>query len=198
MTIDSRLRRAADDLRAAVRADALPPLGLSPVREHHSYRRPVLITALGVAAVLVAVIAVNSRSARQVHVATHPATPGCPGSFVLPFAPRYLPAGWNPVGRHLAHAQPGTDFVEVWMSPTATHGVIEVWRGANLPVPTSPLTTITVLHGTGQIGPISDGSSIVFTIGDPSNPCHRWALVAHPSVTEDMLRQVATALVPVS
>jgi hypothetical protein len=196
MTIDSRLRNAADDLRAAVRPDALPPLRF-PAGDHRSYRRPVLITALAVAAALVAVIAVSSRSSGQVHVTTHPTTPGCSASFVLPFAPRYLPTGWTPAGRHTAHAHPGTDFVEVWMGPT-TYGVIEVWRGDNLPAPTAPLTTIPVLSGTGQLGPISDGSSVVFTIGDPANPCHRWALVAHPGITEEMLRQVATQLVPVS
>ena len=138
----------------------------------------------------------SRRSGPTTHLATQPTTPGCAESFVLPFAPRYLPTGWEPAGRHIAHAQRGTDFIEPWMGPS-TYGVIEVWRGANIPVPGPPLTTILVLGRNAQLGPISDGSSVVFTIGtDPTNPCNQWALVAHPGITEEMLRRVANELVP--
>jgi hypothetical protein len=125
---------------------------------------------------------------------------GCPTTFLLPFTPTYLPPGWRPVIVHEAHANAGTDFVEVWDGTDATakpYGVIEVWRGADIPTPDPPTTPVTVLGHPAQLGLISDGSSVVFNTGSAADPCTRWALVAHPGVTPSLLRAVAEGLIPV-
>jgi hypothetical protein len=94
---------------------------------------------------------------------------------------------------------PGTDFIEVWSGTDKTaspYGIIEVWRGADIPTPRPPTTALTVLGHRGQFGLISDGSSVVFNTGTSPDPCTRWALVAHPGTTPQILRNVAEQLVP--
>ncbi len=124
---------------------------------------------------------------------------GCPTTFTLPFIPSYLPAGWRPVQPHTAHATPGTDFIEVWSGTAKTaspYGIIEVWRGADIPTPRPPTTDLTLFGHPAQLGLISDGSSVVFNTGAAPDPCTRWALVAHPGTTPQILRNVAEQLVP--
>jgi hypothetical protein len=172
-----------------------------PIWAHTPYMtrwriRPV-VWAGELAAVVLAGCSGSSHASRASSPST--ASSACPVSFVLPFVPRYLPTGWQPVGRHVAHAQRETGAIEVWAGTdkaTSVYGIIEVWRGADLPIP-APSTTITVLRHPAQFGPISDGSSVLFRVGDPANACDHWALVAHPGTTPEILRTVADHLAPV-
>jgi hypothetical protein len=125
----------------------------------------------------------------------------CPSSFVLPFVPTYLPLGWRPVSQHVAHANVGTDAIEVWSGTNtgaSLYGVIEVWRGTDVPKPSlTGSETITVLGRSARLGPISDGWSVTFRTAQSASPCDQWALVGHPGVTDQILATVAEHLRPV-
>ena len=114
-----------------------------------------------------------------------PTTTVCPPDFFgsIPFQPLYLPDGWA--------AYPGR---WVWFNSDSSNGIIEIHRGLGVPRPTSPTSTITVLGHPAVIGSTSHGYSVVFMVGDASNPCGPWALVAHWGTTLDMLRRVAQHL----
>jgi hypothetical protein len=203
VTVEQRLDRAARELLAAIPPD--PPARLelrSPPPGRRRRRLAIsLATLVAVIAIVVAALVIADASGRG--RATPAAATGCPTSFVLPFVPTYLPAGWRPVTRHVAHASKGTNAVEVWSgtNPGASiYGVIEVWRGVgadSVPTP-SPVQIVTVLGRAAQFGPISDGWSVTFATGDPDNPCDQWALVGHPGVTAQILLDVAEHLTSVT
>jgi hypothetical protein len=191
-----------DLLEAAASGPSGPP-DMASIRaralRYQRQRRVRRIAAIGAVAATVGLVgaalgvALSDGGTPGSHVTASP-TPatGCPATFVLPFVPASLPPAWVPVHKHVAHQGRGTDFIEVWSGPD---GIIEVWRGAELPAPEPPTTAITVLGGPAQFGLISDGSSVVFTLGDPNNPCDRFALVGHPGTTPELLRQTAEHLV---
>jgi hypothetical protein len=202
VTVEQRLDRAARELLAAIPFDPPDPLDLRSTRPRRRRRVAVSVaTLVAVAAIVVAAVVIGEQSGGG---RTTPATAtGCPTSFVLPFVPTYLPAGWRPVTRHVAHSSKGTNAIEVWSgtNPGASvYGVIEVWRGVgadSVPTP-SPVQIVTVLGRPAQFGPISDGWSVTFATGDPTNPCDQWALVGHPAVTSQILLDVAQHLTSVT
>lgn len=201
------------------------PLAPTPITELTLRRRRRVMRNRGLGAVAVVVVAIGASvtglalsgaSPTQVHVLGPGPSPnvpstgrqpedgadqGCPSSFVLPFVPTYLPTGWRPVSRHVAHANVGTDAIEVWSgtNPGASlYGVIEVWRGTDVPKPSQTGSeTITVLGRPARLGPISDGYSVSFRTGQSPFPCDQWALVGHPGVTAQVLATVAEDLRPV-
>jgi hypothetical protein len=119
---------------------------------------------------------------------TSPTDPAaCIAPTALPFAPTNLPAGWTTTS-----AVSKDSSVAVWQG---SGGVIEVWNGirSDLPAP-APGHIITVLGHDASIGTISDGYSVVFDLGPTA--CDRWALVAHPAISEELLQEVAQNLVP--
>lgn len=195
MTVEARLKAAAEELREAVDPEPSYFEHTRPSPRRRRWAIGVAATAVAgaVAAALLAALAPSAAPHQPTTASIPIPTPnGCPASFVLPFVPTYLPAGWPPVARHQAIAIAGTDFIEVWGR------VIEVWRGqgpAAVPTPASG-TAVTVLGDPALVGQISDGWSVTFTTGDPANPCNHWALVGHPNVTEPILLDVATHLVP--
>jgi hypothetical protein len=199
VTVEQRLDRAARELLAAIPPDPPAPLDRPSTPLGRRRRRVASSVAALVAVIALVVVVVVIADASGRGRATPAAATGCPTTFVLPFVPSYLPAGWKPVTRHVAHASKGTNAIEVWSgtNPGASiYGVIEVWRGAgadSVPTP-SPVQIVTVLGRAAQFGPISDGSSVTFATGDPDNPCDQWALVGHPGVTAQILLEVAEHL----
>ncbi len=199
MTVEARLRAAAQELRDAIEPEVSYFEGAEPARRRRRWGVAAAAAGIAAGAALVALL-VPSSSPRRVPVGS--GLTSCPSSFVLPFIPTHLPAGWTPVVRHRAHTLPGTNAIEVWgglqHTRNSLYGVIEVWRGQGAAVVPTPIsgTAITVLEGPALIGPISDGWSVLFTAGDPANRCNHWALVGHPGVTEPILLDVAQHLVP--
>ena len=121
-------------------------------------------------------------------VTTASPAPACTLPASLPFEPTTLPGDWT----RSPYVRSVNGVPESWQS-TDRPGIVEVWNGLrpDLPTPRAP-ETITVLGVPAEIGPISDGDSVVFQIGP--TPCDRWALVAHPGVTRDELAAIALGL----
>lgn len=114
---------------------------------------------------------------------------GCAFLRDVPFKLTYLPRDAPLPGQPLQFG----DHPAFWVFPG---GEIEMWRGADIPQPSEPTELITVLGHQGRLGAISDGYSVVFNLGDPSDICTQWALVSHPGTSLDETRAIATGLVP--
>lgn len=155
-------------------------------------RHRLMAAAPALMLVLAAVAVVLSRRGddETAPVATSPSSEACVPSLDIPFRPGVLPAGWlmpsEATWRLLADAH-----VTGWLVPD---GMVEVWNGArdDIPAPTSTDRIISVLGRDVPIGTISDGYSVAFDLG-PTR-CDRWAIVAHPGVTEQELATIASGL----
>jgi len=131
----------------------------------------------------------GTHSETQIQVVGTLASSGqCPFMRYLPFKLTYLP-GNAPLPKQplLLGYHPAS-----WAFPG---GEIEMWRGADVPLPSEPTQPITVLGHKGRIGRISDGDSVVFNLGDSNDICSQWALVSHPGTTLEQTRAIAEGLV---
>lgn len=155
-------------------------------------RHRALAVAPTVLLVVAAAVAVMARHTDDevAPVATNPSTQACVPSLTIPFKPGVLVAGWVMPSDDTWRLLPDAH-VAGWLVPD---GMIEVWNGVrdDFPAPTSTDRTITVLGRDVPIGTISDGYSVAFDLG-PTR-CERWAIVAHPGVTEDELATIARGL----
>lgn len=111
--------------------------------------------------------------------------PSCEPPATLPFTVVDPPPGWQ-INTTLNES---VAVVPWW----GGGGVIEIWNGIREDLPT-PVNTrqITVLGRPATIGTISDGFSVVFDLGP--TVCDRWAVVAHPSVSMEVLEQMSQLL----
>ncbi|HEY7628874.1 MAG TPA: hypothetical protein VH761_17520 [Ilumatobacteraceae bacterium] len=155
-------------------------------------------TAVGAAACLAAAglvggLALVGRDDEEKSVASEPVAstdpPMCEPASLVPFRPTVMIAGWtlpDEQWRLVSDAH-----VAVWSGPG---GIIEIWNGIrdDLPVPGRADRMITVLGHQARLGMISDGYSVVVDLG--ATRCERWAIVAHPGVTENELAAVAEGL----
>jgi hypothetical protein len=182
-------------LREALRAEVggmsgTPDIADVSRRVRRRRRQHRVIAAVpAVLLVLAAIVALRSRGDEPVS-SNSPAQP-CVASPDIPFRPGALVAGWLMPSAQSWRLLPDAH-VAAWPVPD---GMIEVWNGVrdDFPAPTSTDRVITVLGRQVSIGPISDGFSVAFELG-PTR-CDRWAIVAHPGVTEDELATIATGLV---
>jgi hypothetical protein len=191
LDVEASLREA---LRAEVGGMSGTPDIADVSRRVRRRRRQHRVMAVVPASLLIlgTVAAVMSRRDDD-HVApaaTSPANQPCVPSLTIPFRPGAVPAGWLMPSDNTWRLL-GDAYVAPWATGT---GMIEVWNGVrdDLPTPTSGDRVITVLGRAVSIGPISDGYSVAFDLG-PTR-CERWAIVAHPGVTEDELAIVAEGL----
>lgn len=190
MDLESTLRDALRNDVGGVSGTPDPGDVSRRVRRLRRRRRAVAV----VPALLVAVAGVVAVVAHTGEDQATPAATNVPSACVpspdIPFRPEVLPAGWlmpsDATWRLLPDAH-----VAAWPVPD---GMVEVWNGVrdDFPAPTSTDRTITVGGTQVPIGPISDGFSVAFDLG-PTR-CDRWAIVAHPGVTEDELAIVAEGL----